>query len=83
MERQLLIVLLTSVKNKDTNMSTKLHLFVTGMIVYGHKDKQYAHYSLDLYIGDCNHNVGSFARFFCDLEALSVSSTRTPFEAAG
>ena len=70
-------------KNKDTDMFTKLPLSVTGMIAHGHGDERYAHYSLDLYPGDCNHTVGSFARLLRDLEAPPFSSTRSLFEGAG
>ena len=70
-------------KNKDTDMFTKLPLSVTGMIAHGHGDERYAHYSLDLYPGDCNHTVGSFARLLRDLEAPPASSTRRLFHGAG
>jgi hypothetical protein len=55
-------------KSKDTDMFTKLPLSVTGMMAHGHGDERYAHYALDLYPGDCNHTVGSFARLLRDLE---------------
>jgi hypothetical protein len=70
-------------KNKDTDMFTKLPLSVTGMMAHGHGDERYAHYALDLYPGDCNHTVGSFARLLRDLEESPISSSRRLFHGAG
>ena len=70
-------------KNKDTDMFTKLPLSVTGMMAHGHGDERYAHYALDMYPGDCNHTVGSFARLFRNLEEPPMSSSRRLFEGTG
>ena len=70
-------------KNKDTDMFTKLPLSVTGMMAHGHGDERYAHYALDMYPGDCNHTVGSFARLLRDLEDPPLSSSRRLFHGSG
>jgi hypothetical protein len=70
-------------KNKDTDMFTKLPLSVTGMMAHGHGDERYAHYALDMYPGDCNHTVGSFARLLRDLEEPPKSSSRQLFHGSG
>jgi hypothetical protein len=40
---------------------------------------KYAHYVLDLYLGDANHKVGSFAKLLQDLEKPSTSSSFQEF----
>ena len=66
-------------KNKDTDIFPKLSLSVTDMMAHGHGDERYVHYALDIYPGNCNHIVGSFARFLRDLEDPPMSSFRRLF----
>jgi hypothetical protein len=70
-------------KNKDTDMFTKLPLSVTGMMAHRHGDERYAHYALDMYPGDCNHTVGSFAKLLRDLEEPPISSSQRLFHGSG
>ena len=70
-------------KNKDTDIFTKLPFSVTGMMAHGHGDQRYAHYALDMYPGDCNHTVGSFARLLRDLEESPMSSSHRLFHCVG
>lgn len=67
-------------KNKYTDMFTKLPLFVTSMIAHGHGDESYALYSLDLQPRDCNHTVGSFARFPHNLETPLILTNQVLFD---
>lgn len=46
-------------------------------------NKRCAYYSLDLYSGDCNYTVGSFARFLRDLETPLTSTTQVFDTSAG
>ena len=55
------------------------HFFFPCMIVYGHGDAKYAHYSLDFCPGDANHTVGSFAKLLRDLEKPPVHASRAFF----
>ena len=70
-------------KNKDSDMFTNLPFSVTGMTAHGHGDKIYAYYALDIYHGDCNHIVGSFARLLRDLEETPISSSCNLFKGSG
>ena len=70
-------------KNKVVDSFMKLSVAVTGMIVYGHGDVQYAHYSLDIYPSDSNHTIGSIAKLLRDLESPLVYSTRQMFVEGG
>lgn len=70
-------------KNKNTNMFIKLSSSAKGMIVHDHKDERYTHYSLDLYPGDCDNIVGSFARLLCNLNVPPISSTHSLVDHVG
>jgi hypothetical protein len=53
------------------------------MLAHGPGDERYAHYTLDMYPGDCNHTVGSFARLLRNLEESPISSSRRLFDGSG
>ena len=59
-------------KNKATDSLMKLPVAMTIMIVHGHGNVRYTHYSLDIYSSDSNHTVGSIAKL---LESPLVYST--------
>ena len=61
----------------------KLPLAVTRMIVHGHGDVRYAHYSLDIYPSDLNHTVGSIAKLLRDLKSPPMYSTWQMFVGGG
>ena len=52
-------------------------------MAHGHGDERYAHYVLDMYPGDCNHTLGSFARLLRDLEESPMSSSQEFFHGVG
>lgn len=58
------------IDHSKTTCFARLHVFVIGMIAFGHGDVKQANYSLDLHPPDSNHKVGSFAKLFNDLERL-------------
>jgi hypothetical protein len=64
-------------------MFTKLRLSVTCIMTHKHGDERYTHSALDIYPGDCNHTVGSFARFLRDLEEPPMSSSQHFFHGYG
>jgi hypothetical protein len=70
-------------KNKATDPLMKLPVALTGMIVHGHGDVQYAHYGLDIYPSDSNHTVGSITKLLRDLESPPMYSTRQLFTGGG
>ena len=49
-------------KTKHLDGLTKLPLFVTGILTYGHDDVTYMHYRLDLYQHDANYIVESITK---------------------
>jgi hypothetical protein len=55
-------------KNKSIDAFMRLPVAVTGMIAHGHGDGKYAHFSLDLYLCDSSHIVGSVGKLLRDLE---------------
>ena len=70
-------------KNKVVDSFMKLPITVTRMIAHGHGDERYAHYGLDIYPSNSNHNVGSIAKLLGDLESPPVYSSRQSFIGAG
>ena len=65
-------------KSKHMDSFMKLLVSVIGLIAHGHGDDCYAHYGLDIFHSDSNHNVGSIAKFLRDLELPSKHSSREP-----
>jgi hypothetical protein len=53
------------------------------MIAHGYEDVKFAHFSLNLYLGDSNHTVGSVAKLLHDLEKPLVSLSEVLFENSG
>ena len=70
-------------KNKATDSFMKLPIAVTGMIAHEHGDMRYAHCSLDIYLSNLNHTIGSIAELLRNLESLPVYSTRQMFVGGG
>ena len=70
-------------KTKSIDSFTWLPIAMIGMIVHGHGDVKFAHFSLDLYPGDCNHTIGLVAKLLRDLEKLSASSLGVLFKNSG
>ena len=50
--------------------------FFPCLITHGHGDVKYAHYSLNFYVDNANHTVGSFEKLLRDLEKPPVHSFR-------
>ena len=61
----------------------KLPIVVTRIIAHGHGDVQYAHYSLDIYLGNLNNTVGSIAKLLRDLESPPMYLTWQMFVGGG
>jgi hypothetical protein len=70
-------------KNKSIDAFMRLPVAVTGIIAHGHGDEKYAHFSLDLYLCDSNHIVGSVVKLLRDLEKPPACSSRILFENSG
>ena len=65
-------------KTKSTNSFMRLPIAVTGMIVHGHEDVKFAHFSLDLYPSDSNHTIGLVAKLLRDLEKCCSRTQEAP-----
>ena len=63
-------------KNNVVDSFIKFPVAVTEMIVHGHGDVRYVHYSLDIYPSDSNHIVGPIAKLLRDLESPPIYSTQ-------
>ena len=60
------------VTTKVTQGLSQLPMNVTGMVLHGHGDGAYAHYSPHCWPGDSNATISSLARLFRRLEGPSV-----------
>jgi hypothetical protein len=67
-------------KTKNIDAFMQLPIAVIGMIVHDHGDVKFAHFPLNLYLGDSNHIVGSVAKLLCDLEKPHGSLSGVLFE---
>ena len=70
-------------KMKSIDSFMQLPIVVTSMIAHGHGDVKFAQFSLDLYLGDSNHIVGSVAKLLHDLEKPPASFSGVLFENSG
>lgn len=62
---------------KSIDVFMQFSVSITGMVVHGHRDVKFAHFSLDLYPGDSNCTNGSLAKLLRDLEKPPVSFVKS------
>ena len=70
-------------KRKSIDSFMRLPIAMTSMIAHGHRDVKFAHFSLDLYLGDSYHTIDSVAKLLYDLKLPLASSLGVLFKNLG